>query len=82
VFWKLVSFSELAGEVCEKGMPYCLYLVDDYIKTKDLCREAFAESIKEKHSAHGFFPLVLARRYNASILANDKGMKKSQNQCE
>ncbi len=76
VFWKYASFSELSGEVCGKGILYCLDLVDDYITTKDLCREVFAESIKEKHSAYDLFYLVLARRYNASILTNDKGIKK------
>jgi predicted nucleic acid-binding protein len=76
VFWKYSSFSKLPDELCERGILYCLDLVDDYLKTKDLCREVFAESIKRKHSAYDLYYLVLARRHNASILTNDKEMKK------
>jgi len=34
---------------CEKGIDYCIDLIDDYIATKFLCREVFGESIKNKH---------------------------------
>jgi len=77
VFWKYASFSDLNVEKCEKGIDYCLDLIDDYIATKNLCREVFSESIKTEHSAYDLFYLIIARRHNASIITSDKKMKKT-----
>ncbi len=76
VFWKYASFSEMPHEQCEKGIDYCIDLIDDYIETKTMCREVFSESIKTNHASYDLFYLVLARRYNASILSRDNKMKK------
>jgi predicted nucleic acid-binding protein len=75
VFWKYASFSDLSIEKCEKGIDYCLDLIDDYIATIDLCREVFSESIKTEHSAYDLFYLIIARRHNAAIITGDKKMK-------
>jgi predicted nucleic acid-binding protein len=75
-FWKYGLYSDLPIEKCEKGIDYCLDLVDDYINTKNLCREVFSESIKTEHPAYDLFYLVLARRHNACILSKDKKMIK------
>ena len=61
---------------CEKGIDYCIDLVDDFIETTSLRREVFSESIKNDHAAYDLFYLIIARRYNASILSRDKMMKK------
>ena len=60
-FWKYGLYADLPTEKCEKGIDYCLDLVDDYIETKNLCREVFAESIKTEHPAYDLFYLILAR---------------------
>jgi predicted nucleic acid-binding protein len=73
-FWKYALYSGLPGEKCEKGIDYCMDLVDDYINTRSLCREVFAESVKTKHPAYDLFYLILARRNNACILTKDKKM--------
>ena len=73
-FWKYALNSFLPGEKCEKGIDYCMDLVDDYINTRSLCREVFAESVKIKHPAYDLFYLILARRNNACILTKDKKM--------
>lgn len=75
VFWKYANYSKMPIEICEKGILYCLDLVDDYLETKNLCIEVFSESIKNKHSAYDLYYLVLARRNNASILSKDKKLK-------
>lgn len=75
-FWKYNRFDALPIEKCGKGIDYCLDLVDDYIDTKDLCREVLGESTKRKHPAYDMFYLVLARRNDASLLTRDKKMMK------
>lgn len=76
VFWKYAHFSKMPTDHCEKGIEYCLDLIDDYIETKSLCREVFAESVRNKHSSYDLFYLVAARRYNASLLSKDSKMIK------
>ncbi|HCS76780.1 MAG: PIN domain nuclease [Smithellaceae bacterium] len=73
-FWKYALYSGLPGEKCEKGIDYCIDLVDDYINTRSLCREVFSESVKTGHPAYDLFYLILARRNNACILTKDKKM--------
>jgi len=74
VFWKYVSFSEIEQAKCEKGIDYCLDLVDDFIDTKNICREVFLESLNTKHSSYDVFYLIVARRHNAVLLTKDKKM--------
>ena len=75
VFWKYAAYADMPAEVCEKGIDYCLDLIDDYIDTRSLCREVFSEAYKNNHSAYDLFYLVTARRYNASLLTRDAKMK-------
>jgi predicted nucleic acid-binding protein len=74
-FWKYGSYSKIESEKCEKGIDYCLDLVDDYISTVSLCREVFSESMKNKHPAYDLFYLIVARRNNAFVLTKDKKMR-------
>jgi predicted nucleic acid-binding protein len=74
-FWKYGAYSNVEPETCERGIEYCLDLVDDFIGTRNLCREVFSESIKNKHPAYDLFYLVVARRNDASILTKDKRMR-------
>jgi predicted nucleic acid-binding protein len=74
VFWKYAFHSNMEREKCEKGIDYCLDLVDDYIDTKSICREVFSESINNEHSSYDIFYLVVARRHNAAIITKDKKM--------
>lgn len=82
VFWKYGFFSEMEKKTCEKGIDYCLDLVDDYINTKGMCREVFFESLNTKHSSYDIFYLVVARRHNAAILTKDKKMILTANQLK
>lgn len=75
VFWKYATYSNMPIEVCEKGIDYCLDLIDDYIETTSLCREVFSESYKNNHAAYDLFYIVTARRFNASLLTRDAKMK-------
>jgi predicted nucleic acid-binding protein len=74
VFWKYGFYSDMEKEKCEKGIDYCLDLIDDYIDTKSICREVFFESMNNEHSSYDIFYLVVARRHNAGIITKDKKM--------
>ncbi len=75
VFWKYAYFSGMERDTCQKGIDYCLDLVDDYRDTKTICREVFIESLNSGHSSYDLFYLVLARRHSATILTRDRKMK-------
>jgi predicted nucleic acid-binding protein len=72
VFWKYGAASEIPVEECGKGTVFCLDLIDDYINTKPMCREAFSEAIIHNHPAYDIFYLLVARRNDAILLTKDK----------
>ena len=76
VFWKYAQFATLPVPKCEAGIDDCNDLVDDFVSTKSLCREAFLESIRKKHSSYDIFYLAVARRNNALLLTRDKKLLK------
>ncbi len=55
----------------EKG----LGLIDRFIPTDELAREAIAESIRLKHPAYDMFYFVLARRNAAALFTLDKKLQ-------
>ena len=74
VFWKYGRLSHLPADTCRKGINFCLDLVDDYIGTRYLCPEVFAESMRTEHPAYDIFYLVVARRNDAVVLTRDNRM--------
>ncbi len=76
VFWKYATFSDLDPVKAQKGIDFCIDLVDEYVDTAPMWREVFAESVKYRHPVYDLFYLVLARRQNAILLTNDEKMKK------
>lgn len=75
VFWKYTEFSNLDFVKAQKGMDFCIDLVDDYVDTTPMWREVFAESVTYRHPVYDLFYLVLARRQNAILLTNDVKIK-------
>jgi predicted nucleic acid-binding protein len=71
-FWKYGTFSGLSADLCEKGIAFCLDLVDDFISAKSLCAEALAEALRIRHPAYDVFYLIAARRNNAFLITLDK----------
>lgn len=82
VFWKYASAKEIEITKCEKGIDYCIDIVDDFVNTRELYREVFGESLRKKHSVYDIFYLVLARRRNAGILSMDKKLNKIAEEME
>ena len=77
VFWKYGHLSGLPADACAASVAFCLRVVDDYIRTRDLTSEVLSESLRLKHSAYDVFYLVVARRNDAAILTRDTRMIKA-----
>lgn len=60
VFWKYTEFSNLDFVKAQKGIDFCIDLVDDYVDTTPMWREVFAESVTYRHPVYDLFYLVLA----------------------
>ncbi len=71
-FWKYHRFANMPAATCEKGIQFCLDLIDDYIDTRSLSLEVFAEAAKLKHPAYDLFYLITARRNSAGLLTKDQ----------
>jgi predicted nucleic acid-binding protein len=46
-------------------------MVDDFIDAQELWKEALGEGIKNNHSIHDMYYLILARRNDATLITND-----------
>ena len=71
VFWKYRAYSGLPEQACLKGIEFCLGIVDEYIPSVQLWREAFFEASKAKHPVYDMLYLIVARRHNARLLTKD-----------
>ncbi len=72
VFWKYRQFAGFTDEACLKGIEFCIGLVDDFVNSGELWREAFSEAVKNTASAYDMFYFVLARRNSGKVLSVDK----------
>ena len=82
VFWKYARFGEIESLKCENGIDYCLDLVDDYIGTRNICREVFLEAMNTNHPAYDILYLVVARRHNALLITKDKKLLSTARQLK
>jgi predicted nucleic acid-binding protein len=72
VFWKYRKFSQFSDESCLKGIEFCISLVDDFINSRELWREAYSEGMMNQSSTYDMFYLVAARRNSGRIISMDK----------
>jgi len=73
-FWKYYKAEILKHEECAQYIEDGLAMIDDFMEVKDLWKEAFAESIKNKHPVYDMFYAVLSRRNDATLLTNDRAL--------
>ena len=76
VFWKYCASGILSEEICLSSIEDGLNYVDRFFEAGDMWREAFAESIRNRHSVYDMLYLVLARRSNAVLVTNDTDLAK------
>lgn len=71
-FWKYRKFAAFSDEVCLTGIEFCLGLVDDFVSSTELWKEAFLEGNRYQHSTYDMYYLVVSRRHHALLLTKDK----------
>ncbi len=74
--WKYHQFQHLSQSVCDRALDHAVNLVDAFVPSKDLYREAFLLARTAKRSAYDMFYLALARREDAALLTTDKALGK------
>lgn len=76
VFWKYCAAGTLSDETCLASIQDGLSYVDRFQDSSDLWREAFAESLRNRHSVYDMLYLVLARRNSAVLVTADSDLAK------
>lgn len=63
---------QFTDDACIKGIEFCLNLIDDFIDSKELWREAYSEGVRNQSSTYDMFYLISARRNSGVLLSMDK----------
>jgi predicted nucleic acid-binding protein len=75
--WKYHQFDQLSLELCEEALTRLLDLVETFVPSSQIYRDAFALSRAQKtRAAYDMFYLALALRENAVLLTLDGTLKK------
>jgi predicted nucleic acid-binding protein len=79
--WKYHQFDQLSPELCDEALTQMLDLVETFVPSREICRDAFALSRAQKTRAavmniYDMFYLALALRENAVLLTLDSTLKK------
>jgi predicted nucleic acid-binding protein len=75
--WKYHQFDQLSLELCDEALTRLLDLVDTFVPSREIYRDAFALSRAQKtRAAYDMFYLALALRENALLLTLDGTLKK------
>jgi predicted nucleic acid-binding protein len=72
VFWKYHHLESLPLDICEHALTNSFSIIDDFIDTYDLYREAFSLSCQVQHSVFDSMYLVCARRHDGVLITADK----------
>ena len=79
--WKYHQFNQLSLSVCDQAMELLPVLVETFVPSQEIYREAFALTRAQQSRAvvvntYDMFYLALARRENAVLLTLDATLKK------
>jgi predicted nucleic acid-binding protein len=75
--WKYHQFNQLSPELCDEALTRMLEMVDTFVPSSEIYRDAFALSRSQKtRAAYDMFYLALALRDNAVLLTLDGTLKK------
>jgi predicted nucleic acid-binding protein len=71
--WKSYQFNEMNSEVCDRALDFLIQIVDLFVPSVQLYREAFALSRAHKSkAAYDMFYLALAQREDAVLVTRDR----------
>jgi predicted nucleic acid-binding protein len=75
--WKLYQFTETSLGLCDQALGTLLEMVDTFVPSREIYRDAFALSRAQKtRAAYDMFYLALALREDAILLTLDGTLKK------
>jgi len=75
--WKYHQFTQLSLSLCDEALKVLLELVETFVPSTEIYRDAFALSRAQKtRAAYDMFYLALALRENAVLLTLDATLKK------
>lgn len=69
--WKYYKAGLMEYEDCLQYAQDGIDMVDDFIHTRELWKEALLEGMKCNHSIYDMYYLVLARRNGGTLITND-----------
>ena len=76
VLWKYFKAGVITHVDCIQYVQDGLNMVDDFIATSELWKEALAEGIRNNHSVYDMYYAILARRNDATLITNDGALAK------
>lgn len=71
VLWKIYHTKAISHQDCIQHAGDGIQLIDDFIDSRDLWKEALSEGIKNNHSIYDMYYAVLTRRNDATLITND-----------
>jgi predicted nucleic acid-binding protein len=74
MLWKYYRARIYTKDECVKYINAGINYIHNFIDSKELWQEAFAEGIKNNHSIYDMFYFVAARRNNAMLLTSDSAL--------
>lgn len=74
--WKYHQFENLSLSTCDRTIELALDLVDLFVSSKELYREAFLLARTTRRPAYDMFYLALAQREDAAFLTTDAALRK------
>jgi len=75
-FWKYHAAKMLNQEECLHYIQDGINLVDEFIDSKEIWREAFSEGIHSRHSIYDMLYMVTARRNGGILITSDSVLAK------
>jgi len=72
VLWKYHRAKVISRADCITYVESGINLIDDFIETRELWKEALGEGIKNNHTVYDMYYAVLARRNDAVLLTKDE----------
>ena len=69
--WKYKTANLITDEKCIKYILAGISSISQFIGSKEIWQEAFAEGVKNNHSIYDMFYMVTARRYGGILITND-----------
>jgi predicted nucleic acid-binding protein len=75
-FWKYHRAKLLTEDFCHSKINEGIDLIDDFVNSNELWKEAFGEGIKNDHPVYDMYYAVLARRNNGILITNDGDLAK------